>query len=269
MTAPVLRVAVVGAAGRMGRTLITTAAEDPGLVLAGATERSGSGFLGVDAGELAGVGHLSVPILDDLAAVAQFDVLVDFSLPEISMANLDFCLREGRRMVIGTTGFSSDQRSQIATAAETIALVLAPNMSVGVNLCMKLIELAGSVLKDDVDIEIVESHHRHKVDAPSGTALRMGEVVANAVGRDLGECALYAREGRTGARDRRTIGFQSIRAGDIVGEHTVMFAGEGERIEITHKSSSRSNYARGAMRAAKWLRGRERGLYDMSQVLGI
>ncbi len=269
MTTAPLRVAVVGAAGRMGRTLVEVAQDDPELVLAGATEWAESPFLGADAGELAGVGHCAVPIQAELTSVAEFDALVDFSLPETSMRNLEFCVREGRSIVIGTTGFSSEQRAEIAAAGDKVPVVFAPNMSVGVNLCMKLIELAGSILGDDVDIEIVESHHRHKVDAPSGTALRMGEVVAKAVGRDLNECAVYAREGRTGARERRTIGFQSIRAGDIVGEHTVMFAGEGERIEITHKSSSRFNYARGAMRAAKWLNGRPPGLYDMNQVLGI
>jgi 4-hydroxy-tetrahydrodipicolinate reductase len=172
-------------------------------------------------------------------------------------------------MVIGTTGFSADQRAELDAAAEDIALVLAPNMSVGVNLCLKLLDTAARVLGDEVDIEIIEAHHRHKVDAPSGTALRMGEVVAEALGRDLGECAVYGREGRTGARERKTIGFETIRAGDIVGEHTVMFAGMGERVEIVHKASSRMTFANGALRAAQWIMGRERGRYDMQDVLGL
>jgi 4-hydroxy-tetrahydrodipicolinate reductase len=206
----------------------------------------------------------------DLAAKTDdFDVLIDFTRPGPTLANLEICRRAGRRMVIGTTGFSDEQKAQIAAAAQDVAIVFAPNMSVGVNLCLKLLDTAARVLGDDVDIEIVEAHHRHKVDAPSGTALRMGEVVADALGRDLKTCAVYGREGHTGERDSKTIGFETIRAGDIVGDHTVMFAGVGERIEITHKASSRMTFARGAVRAAGWLVEQESGLFDMQDVLGV
>ena len=185
------------------------------------------------------------------------------------MANLARCRQAGKRMVIGTTGFSDIQRQEIEATAAEIAIVLAPNMSVGVNLCLKLLDMAARVLGEEVDIEIIEAHHRHKVDAPSGTALRMGEVVAEALNRNLAECAVYGRHGITGERDRCTIGFETIRAGDIVGEHTVMFAGTGERVEITHKASSRMTFAKGALRAAEWLMGQERGLFDMQDVLGL
>ncbi len=264
------RIAVVGAGGRMGRSLIEAAQGQDGVELATAVDRADGDAVGRDAGELAGIGRLGVPVVDDLEKVVRdFDVLIDFTLPEASLAHADICRRHGRRMVIGTTGFSTDQRAELDAAAEDIALVLAPNMSVGVNLCLKLLDTAARVLGDEVDIEIIEAHHRHKVDAPSGTALRMGEVVAEALGRDLGECAVYGREGRTGARERKTIGFETIRAGDIVGEHTVMFAGMGERVEIVHKASSRMTFANGALRAAQWIMGRERGRYDMQDVLGL
>lgn len=235
-----------------------------------ALERPGSAFLGKDAGELAGTGATGILIADDLAAeTGGFDVLVDFTRPEVTLRNLEICRAAGRRMVIGTTGFTSEQRRALERAGEEIALVAAPNMSVGVNLCLKLLDTAARVLGDDVDIEIIEAHHRHKIDAPSGTALRMGEVVAQALGRDLKDCAVYGREGQTGERDRKTIGFATVRAGDIVGDHTVLFAGIGERIEITHKASSRMTFANGALRAARWIMGRERGLYDMQDVLGL
>ena len=264
------RIAVVGAGGRMGRSLVEAAQAQGGIELTAAIDRSGGEVVGRDAGELAGIGRLGVAVVDDLEKVVQdFDVLIDFTLPEATLTHADICRRHGRRMVIGTTGFSADQRAELDAAAEDIALVLAPNMSVGVNLCLKLLDTAARVLGDEVDIEIVEAHHRHKVDAPSGTALRMGEVVAEALGRDLGECAVYGREGRTGARERKTIGFETIRAGDIVGEHTVMFAGLGERVEIVHKASSRMTFANGALRAAQWIMGRERGRYDMQDVLGL
>ena len=264
------RIAITGAAGRMGRSLIEACQQTDGLEVSVALEHPESTLLGSDAGDLAGIGKLGVPVGADLAAVTDaFDVLIDFTRPEPTLANLEICRQAGRRMVIGTTGFSDEQKVQIEAAAQDIAIVFAPNMSVGVNLCLKLLDTAARVLGDDVDIEIVEAHHRHKVDAPSGTALRMGEVVAEALGRDLKTCAVYGREGHTGERDRKTIGFETIRAGDIVGDHTVMFAGMGERIEITHKASSRMTFANGAVRAAAWLMEQESGLFDMQDVLGL
>lgn len=265
-----MRVAIAGAAGRMGRNLVAACHQHPELTVTVATERSGNSLLGADAGELAGVGKLGVELVDDLVAVAdKFDVLIDFTSIAATLAHLDFCHATGRSLVIGTTGFSDEQKQQIEAAAKGISIVFAPNMSVGVNLCLKLLDMAARVMGDEVDIEVIEAHHRHKVDAPSGTALRMGEVVASALGRDLKECAVYGREGQTGERDRKTIGFETIRAGDIVGEHTVMFADIGERVEITHKASSRMTFANGAARAAAWLSGKESGLYDMQDVLGL
>ncbi len=264
------RIAIPGAAGRMGRNLVDACQRADGLQLGVATERDGHELLGSDAGLVAGVGELGVAIGSDLEAVAdQFDVLIDFTAPAASLQHLDICRRHGKRMVIGTTGFSDTQKQQIEAAAKEIAVVFAPNMSVGVNLCLKLLDMAARVLGDDVDIEVIEAHHRHKVDAPSGTALRMGEVVASALGRDLNSCAVYGREGITGPRERHTIGFETIRAGDIVGEHTVMFAAEGERVEITHKASSRMTFAGGAVRAAGWVASRDAGLFDMQDVLGL
>jgi 4-hydroxy-tetrahydrodipicolinate reductase len=264
------RIAIAGAAGRMGRTLIEACEQAADLHVTVALERGDHTLLGSDAGELAGIGRTGVRLGADLAAVAgDFDVLIDFTRPAATLENLEVCRRAGRRVVIGTTGFSDAGRVNIAAAAEDIAVVFSPNMSVGVNLCLRLLDTAARVLGDDVDIEIIEAHHRHKVDAPSGTALRMGEVVAAALGRDLNECAVYGRQGHTGERDTRTIGFETIRAGDIVGEHTVMFAGSGERVEITHKASSRMTFARGAVRAAAWAMGKDNGLYDMEDVLGL
>jgi len=263
------RIAIVGAGGRMGRTLIEAVHHADGAELSAATERSGSSLLEADAGELAGVGRLGVTIADSLATAGDFDVLIDFTAPAATLEHLAYCVEHGKRIVIGTTGLSEAERDSIREAGERIGVVFAPNMSVGVNLCLKLLDLAARVLGEEVDIEIVEAHHRHKVDAPSGTALRMGEVVADALGRDLKTCAVYGREGQTGERDRQTIGFETIRAGDIVGEHTVMFAGLGERVEITHKASSRMTFAKGAVRAAQWVMGREAGLYDMQDVLGL
>jgi 4-hydroxy-tetrahydrodipicolinate reductase len=264
------RIAIPGAAGRMGRNLIDACHRSEGLVLGAATERAGHELIGTDAGVVAGVGELGVAIGADLEqAVDRFDVLIDFTVPAAALTHLDICRRHGKRMVIGTTGFGDAQKADIAAAAEDIGVVFAPNMSVGVNLCFKLLDTAARVLGDSVDIEVIEAHHRHKVDAPSGTALRMGEVVAGALGRDLGDCAVYGREGITGARQRSTIGFETIRAGDIVGEHTVMFAAQGERVEITHKASSRMTFASGAVRAAGWLMAQAAGLYDMQDVLGL
>ena len=264
------RIAITGAAGRMGRSLIEACQQTDGLDVSVALEHPESSLLGSDAGDLAGIGKLGIAVGADLAAVSDtFDILIDFTRPGPTLANLEICRQAGRRMVIGTTGFSDEQKAQIAAAAEDIAIVFAPNMSVGVNLCFKLLDTAARVLGDDVDIEVIEAHHRHKVDAPSGTALRMGEVVADALGRDLKSCAVYGREGHTGERDRNTIGFETIRAGDIVGDHTVMFAGSGERVEITHKASSRMTFANGALRAAGWLMNQESGLFDMQDVLGL
>ena len=265
------RIAVLGASGRMGKVLVEATVSAEGADLGAGILRPSSSLLGADVGEMANVGKLDVAAVGSLSdAVDQFDVLIDFTNPELSLAALDFCRQNGKSMVIGTTGFTDEQRQVIEEAANHIPLVFAPNMSVGVNLCFKLLELAAKVMvEEDVDIEIVEAHHRFKKDAPSGTALRLGEVVADALGRDLKECAVYGREGITEERDRKTIGFETIRAGDIVGEHTVMFAGIGERVEITHKASSRMTFAKGAVRAAKWLTGKPAGFYDMQDVLSL
>jgi 4-hydroxy-tetrahydrodipicolinate reductase len=266
----VTRVAVTGAAGRMGKTLIEALQGADDLSLGAALEREGLSLLGADAGELAGVGRLDVALTSDLGAVIEgFDVLVDFSVPAATLANLETCRKAGKQLVIGTTGFDAAGLDLIRAAAADIALLMAPNMSVGVNLCFKLIELAASVLGDDVDVEVIEAHHRDKIDAPSGTAVRMGEILADALGRDLGTVAVYGREGITGPRDRKTIGFETIRAGDIVGEHTVMYAGNGERIEITHRAQSRMNFAQGALRAVRFLREQDQGLFDMPDGLGF
>lgn len=264
------RIAVAGCTGRMGRTLIEACQESELTKLGAATEREGSSLLGADAGEVAGVGKLDVMMVDDLASVLEdFDVLIDFTTIEATLKHLEICATAGKRIVIGTTGFSDEQKQKITQASEKVGVVFAPNMSVGVNLCFKLLEIAAKVMGDEVDIEVVEAHHRHKIDAPSGTALRMGEVVADALKRDLNECAVYGREGKTGERERGEIGFETIRAGDIVGEHTVMFADIGERVEITHKASSRMTFAKGAVRAADWLMQKERGLFDMQDVLNL
>jgi 4-hydroxy-tetrahydrodipicolinate reductase len=264
------RIAVVGASGRMGLCLIKAAVQANNADFTAAISRPESLAIGKDAGELAGIGTLDIKVVPDLAFVMdEFDVLIDFTRPEPSMGFIEQCRRAGKKVVIGTTGYSETQKAKIAEAAEEIAIVLAPNFSVGVNLSLKLLEMTAKVMGDYTDIEVIEAHHRHKVDAPSGTALRMGEVIAKTLGRDLKDCAIYGREGHTGERDRKTIGFSTIRAGDIVGEHTVMFADEGERIEITHKASSRMTFANGAVRAAVWLANKERGLYDMQDVLGL
>ncbi|HEY0675254.1 MAG TPA: 4-hydroxy-tetrahydrodipicolinate reductase [Immundisolibacter sp.] len=269
-TQPRIAIAIAGAAGRMGRTLVAACAEQPGLALSAAFEHAGSGALGLDAGVLAGLPANGVAIAaDDALAATPFDVLIDFTGPAATLAHAAACAASGRAMVIGTTGLDPAQKAELAAAAARTPIVFAANMSVGVTLCLALLRQAAQVLGDDFDVEIIEAHHRHKVDAPSGTALRMGEVVAQALGRDLSQCAVYGREGQTGARDRQTIGFATVRGGDIVGDHTVLFAGDGERIEITHKASSRLTFARGALRAAAWLKGRPAGLYDMQDVLGL
>lgn len=263
------QVAVAGASGRMGHMLIEAIRASDDCRLAGALDIASSPAIGNDAAAF--LGHASgVPVTADFAiGLGHAQVLIDFTRPEGTLQHLKVCRERGVKMVIGTTGFSDAQKAQIADAARDIAIVMAPNMSVGVNVTMKLLEMAAKALATGYDIEIIEAHHRHKVDAPSGTALKMGEVIAEALGRNLKDCAVYAREGVTGERDPSTIGFSAIRGGDIVGDHTVLFAGTGERIEITHKSASRSTYAQGSLRAVRFLAGRKNGLFDMFDVLGL
>lgn len=265
----VVRVAIAGAAGRMGRTLVEGVLKDPNLALAGAIEAPGSRGLGTDPAEGLGAPTEVRITADAAAAIGASDCVIDFTVPAATLAHLAHCERLGRAIVIGTTGFAEADKARIAAAAKKIPIVMAPNMAVGVNATFKLAEIAARILGDGYDVEIIEAHHRHKIDAPSGTALRLGEVVAGALGRDLAHTAVHGREGITGERDPKAIGFHAIRGGDIVGEHTVMFAGPGERIEVTVRSSSRMTYALGALRAAKFLRGRAPGLYDMYAVLGI
>jgi 4-hydroxy-tetrahydrodipicolinate reductase len=265
-----VRVAVIGAAGRMGKVLIEAISSAEGVTLGAAVVSPASSLIGADAGEVAGVGKLGVLLASDLEVVAaDFDVLIDFTSPELTMLNLSVCEAHGKGIVIGTTGLNVEQKQVLHRCAQKIPVVFAPNMSVGVNLLLKLLDITARVLGDEVDIEIIEAHHRHKKDAPSGTALRLGEVIADALGRDLSDCAVYGREGMTGERERKTIGFETIRAGDIVGDHTVMFAGIGERLELTHKASSRMTFAKGAVRAASWLSKHEKGLFDMQDVLEL
>jgi 4-hydroxy-tetrahydrodipicolinate reductase len=254
----------------MGRALVEASWNDEEVTLMAAADRPGSPSIGSDAGVLAGIGIIDVPITDNLDwAADKIDIVVDFSHPAATMECLSICRSRGQRMVIGTTGFDQRQRRVIEAAAAEVAILFAPNMSVGVNLLFKLSEIAARALGDSVDVEIIEAHHRHKVDAPSGTALRLGEVIAAVLGRDLAQCAVYGRQGHTGERDRQAIGFETIRGGDIVGDHCVLFAGVGERIELTHRASSRATFALGAMRAVRWLMGRRNGLYDMQDVLGL
>ena len=263
------RVAIAGASGRMGRTLIEAVLACDDCRLAGALEVPGSPALGQDAAAFLGQTS-GVAIGADLrAGLADAQVLIDFTRPEGTLEHLRVCRELGVQLVVGTTGFDEAGKAAIAAAAQDIAIVMAPNMSVGVNVVMKLLATAAKALGEGYDIEIVEAHHRHKVDAPSGTALAMGEVVANALGRNLEDCAVYGREGTTGARDARTIGFATVRGGDIVGDHTVMFCGTGERIEIGHKSASRATYAQGSLRAVRFLAHKPRGLFGMDDVLGL
>ena len=264
------RVGICGAGGRMGRNLIAAVAEHPQCRLERAVERPGSSLLGTDAGELAGVGALGVALEDDLGTgIGSLDVVIDFTLPEGTVANARACAAAGVPMVIGTTGLSPEQGAELREAAARIPVVHAANYSVGVTLTLRLLGMAARALGDDYDVEIVEAHHRHKIDAPSGTALRMGEVVADALGRDLSACAVYGREGQTGERDTGTIGFGTLRGGDVVGDHSVHFLGLGERMEISHKASSRMTFARGAVRSARWVAEQTPGLYDMEDVLGL
>ena len=264
-----MRVAVAGASGRMGRMLIEAVLGTSDCTLGGALDIAGSPALGQDAGAFAGRAT-GVAITADLQqGLANADVLIDFTRPEGTLAHLAACRALGVKAVIGTTGFTDAQKAEIAEHARHIAIMMAPNMSVGVNVVLKLLAQAAQALDESYDIEIVEAHHRHKVDAPSGTALKMGEVIAQAQGRSLKDCAVYAREGVTGERDPSSIGFATIRGGDIVGDHTVLFAGIGERIEISHKSSSRVTYAQGSLRAVRFLAKQQRGLFDMFDVLGL
>jgi 4-hydroxy-tetrahydrodipicolinate reductase len=264
-----IRFAVAGASGRMGRTLIEAILQSPDAKLAGALDMPGCPFLGKDAGELVGA-PCGVAISDDIeATLSKVDCLIDFTRPEGTLQHLEVCRKRGVHMIIGTTGLNTEQKLTIQDASRDIPIVFAPNMAVGVNLVFKLLDTAARILNDGYDVEIVEAHHRYKVDAPSGTALRMGEIVAAALGRDLADCAVYGREGITGERPETQIGFSTVRGGDIVGDHTVFFIGTGERVEITHKASSRMHFAQGALRAARFLKGKARGLFDMQDVLGF
>ena len=264
-----LNIAIAGSSGRMGRALIEAISQASDMRLVAALERSGSALIGKDAGELVGA-PCGVLITDDLdAGLKAADALIDFTRPEGTLTHLELCRKHKTNIIIGTTGFTQEQKQQIQAASRDIGIVFAPNMSVGVNIVFKLLEQAAKVLAEDYDIEIIEAHHRHKVDAPSGTALRMGEVVAEASGRNLADCAVYAREGVTGERKTSSIGFATVRGGDIVGDHTVLFAGIGERVEISHKASSRATFSMGALRAARYLASKGSGLYDMQDVLGL
>jgi 4-hydroxy-tetrahydrodipicolinate reductase len=264
-----LNIVIAGSTGRMGHALLEGAIGDAELRLHGALDRADNAAIGRDAGEFVGA-PCRVKISADVAAALQgADVLVDFTRPEATMEYIAACRKAGTKMVIGTTGFNAQQKQAIADAASDIAIVFAPNMSVGVTLLISLVQSAAKVLAEGYDIEIIEAHHRHKVDAPSGTALRLGEAAAGALGRNLAECAVYGREGVTGERDAKTIGFATVRGGDVVGDHTVLFAGTGERVELTHKASSRATFALGALRAAKFLAGKKSGLFDMQDVLGL
>ncbi|MGP2468130.1 4-hydroxy-tetrahydrodipicolinate reductase [Yersinia sp. 2540 StPb PI] len=270
MTDSTIRIAVVGAGGRMGRQLIQAITHTEGVVLGAAVERVGSTLVGSDAGELAGAGLLKITVSDDLSNVIDdFDVLIDFTRPEGTLEHLAICHQYRKAMIIGTTGFDDAGKEAIRAAATDIAIVFAANFSVGVNVVLKLLEKAAKVMGDYTDIEIIEAHHRHKVDAPSGTALAMGEAIADSLGRSLKDCAVYSREGHTGERKPGTIGFATVRAGDIVGEHTAMFADIGERVEITHKATSRMTFANGAVKSAIWVSMRDNGLFDMRDVLNL
>ncbi len=265
-----IKVAVTGAAGRMGGRIITLVTEAEGLAVSGAVEMAGHARLGEDAGYVAGCGLLGVAITESLEqAMADADLLIDFTFPEVTLANVAVCARLGKQMVVGSTGFTSEQRETLTGFAKDIPIVFAPNMSVGVNVCFKILKDIARTLGDGFDVEIVELHHNKKKDSPSGTAVRMGEIVADALGRDYNQVANYHREGMCGERTREEIGMQTVRGGDIIGEHTVYFVGMGERIELTHRAMSRDMFARGAVRAAGWLAGKPAGLYDMQDVLGL
>ncbi|WP_115719399.1 4-hydroxy-tetrahydrodipicolinate reductase [Gallaecimonas mangrovi] len=259
------KIAILGANGRMGRALIRALATDSQAQLSAAQVRPGNALIGTDAGTVAGTDALGVALGTNITG----DVVIDFTSPDNTAKVAALCAENGQALIVGTTGLNQQQKAALEAAAKKVPVVFAPNMSVGVNLLLGLVELASSVLGDSVDVEIIEAHHRHKKDAPSGTALALGEAAAKALGRDLKNCAVYGREGITGERDRQTIGFATVRGGDIIGEHTVLFAGDGERIELTHKAHNRDTFATGALRAAHWAKGRAAGLYDMKDVLGL
>jgi 4-hydroxy-tetrahydrodipicolinate reductase len=264
------RIAIVGATGRMGRCLIKSAMLNSQITLTTVIARPNSKEIGTDSGLLAGIEKTFITVTDSLESkLSDFDILIDFTNPEASIKFIEICQKENKKIVIGTTGFNQTQQDKISALSKEMAIVMSPNMSIGVNLTLKLLELTSQIIGEESDIEIIEAHHRHKIDAPSGTALRMGETIANSLNRNLNECAIYGREGLTGERNPKTIGFSTIRAGDIVGDHTVMFANEGERIEITHKASSRMTFANGAIRAATWLADKEKGLFTMRDVLNL
>ncbi len=266
----VVRIAIAGAAGRMGRNLVKAAHHNSEASVGAGSERPESSLVGVDVGELCGEGRFDVALVDDLSkAVEEFDVIVDFTAPVSTLANIELCKRHGKKLIIGTTGFSEEEKQVIDAASKEMAIVMAPNYSVGVNLVFKLLEKAAKVMGDYCDVEIVEAHHRHKVDAPSGTAIGMGEAIAGAMGNELNDVAVWSREGITGERTKDEIGFATIRAGDIIGEHTAMFADIGERVEITHKATDRMTFANGAIKAAVWLNDKPAGFYTMTDVLGL
>ena len=265
-----VRIAIAGAAGRMGRNLVKATHHNPLAQVGAASERSESSLIGVDVGELCSEGNFKIALVDDLAKkIDDFDVIIDFTAPQSTLANIELCKKHAKKIVIGTTGFSEQDKAVIDEASKQISIVMAPNYSVGVNLVFKLLEKAAKVMGDYCDVEIVEAHHRHKVDAPSGTAIGMGEAIAGAMGNELSDVAVYAREGITGERTKDEIGFATIRAGDIIGEHTAMFADIGERVEITHKATDRMTFANGAVKAAVWLDNKSSGFYTMTDVLGL
>jgi 4-hydroxy-tetrahydrodipicolinate reductase len=265
------RIAIMGAAGKMGRILIEATMLNAQVKLGGCVVHKTDPLLGIDAGVISGTGKsLGVKTVDDLcAALDDFDVLIDFTSPDVTIKNIEICCEAKKKIIIGTTGFSDEQKEIMKDYSSKMAIVFAPNYSVGVNLCLNLLKMASSVMGEDSDIEVIEMHHSHKVDSPSGTALRMGEVIAESMNWDLNEVACYGREGKTGARPHKQIGFETIRGGDVIGDHTVMFAAEGERVEITHKAQSRMTFAKGAVRAAQWVSAKDNGLFDMSDVLGF
>ena len=265
-----INIAITGAGGRMGKTLIEAITNSDGIQLTAAVENPESALIGADVGELSGVGRNNIQVVGSLSDVINsFDVLIDFSTPTSTASNAEVCLAHKKKLVVGTTGLTEEQSQLVNSASQGIAICMASNFATGVNLCFKLAEIAASVLGDDADIEISEAHHKDKVDAPSGTALSLGKVVAGALDRDLDQVAIYGREGQTGQRERSTIAFSSVRAGDVVGDHTVLFAADGERVEITHKASSRMAFAKGAVRAARWLMEKDSGMFDMQDVLGL
>ena len=264
------QIAILGASGRMGKVLIEAIEQSAGDYLSAALVRPSSSLIGADAGELAGMGKNGLALSADLTeSVAGTQVIIDFTLPEALAENLAFCVKHNKPMVIGTTGLSAEQKQRLSESAQHIPIVFAANYSVGVNLMLNLVRQAAAAMADTADIEILETHHRYKQDAPSGTAMAIGEAIADQLGRDLAEVAVYGREGHTGERNHNTIGFATVRAGDVVGEHTALFADIGESLEITHKATSRLTFAKGAIKAANWLIGQPAGLYDMQDVLGF